>query len=59
MRTRVEVWGAKPGGRSGKAPRELGDAVDELIREYGAEAVAQVAVIHSNVEPFTPAGATE
>lgn len=47
----IEMWGVHSGGRSGSVPHELTEAIRELIRKYGREPVAQVAVLESGIEP--------
>lgn len=48
---KVELWGRRAGGRSGQAPTALVEEINHLIRRYGNEAVAQVAVLQSQVMP--------
>jgi len=48
---KVELWGSRPGGRFGTVPSELVEEIRELIHRHGNEAVAQVAVLESQVLP--------
>jgi hypothetical protein len=50
---KTELWGYFPGGRQATIGngKKLEEVLDQLIAEFGPEAVAQVAVLRTGIMP--------